>query len=121
MEQVAGGVVEEAVSGATQVPVECWEIPEANGLDRIHVFWMDVAPGKGYVTIICYGSAWTAYFGAMSGMTIREFFAMADAGYLTSAMGTARTLRLAQGLQDYLCRIILAVKAAIAKAAGGAA
>lgn len=42
-----------------------------DGLDTITVFWRNWEPGKGEVTIYCYGSAWTAYFGAMAGNTIQ--------------------------------------------------
>ncbi len=51
----------------SEFSVACVEITGAPALDTIHVFWLDVAPGAGYVTIICYGQAWTAYFGAVLG------------------------------------------------------
>lgn len=92
------------------VPVECWKIAEGNGLDEIHVFWMDVATGKGYVTVICYGQAWTAYFGGMGGMTIREFFAGCDTGYLVTKMGITPALKQSKKNDVYLGRIIDAVK-----------
>lgn len=94
----------------------CWKITDAKALDPIHVFWLDVAPGAGYVTIICYGLAWTAYFGAMDGRTIREFFADCDTGYLLSALGI-RPMHLKNNKRNeaYLGRIIDAVKEAVKK------
>lgn len=95
------------------VPVECWKIAEGNGLDEIHVFWMDVAPGKGYVTIICYGDAWTAYFGGMGNGTIREFFASCDTVYMVTKMGITMDLKQRKRDHAYLGRIIDAVKGAL--------
>ena len=101
------------------VPSECWEIPEANGLDRIHVFWMDVAPRKGYVTIICYGQAWTAYFGGMGDLTIREFFARCDTGYMVTKMGITPALKQSKKNDAYLSRIIDAVRQSVRSVEAG--
>lgn len=97
----------------TPVEVECWKIPASNGLDEIHGFWMDVAPGKGYVTIICYGQAWTSYFGGMGDRTIREFFAECDTGYMVTKMGITPHLKQRKCDHAYLGRIIDAVRAAV--------
>ena len=94
----------------TRVPVEAVQIT-AEGFDRIHVFWMNVRPGQGYVTIICYGCAWTAYFGGMSGQTIEQFFAKADVPYLVNKMGCTPTLKQGQKQDAYLAKIIAAVQA----------
>lgn len=96
--------------------VETMQIDGAPKLDRIHVFWLNVQPGVGYVTIICYGSAWTAYFGAMSEMSIQQFFARADPDYLVTNMH-APTLKEGKRHEDYLLRIVLAVKDALRQAA----
>lgn len=95
------------------VPVECQRIYNIPGLDMIHAFWMDVAPGAGYVTVICYGQAWTAYFGAMSGRTIRGFFADCDTDYMVSAMGIRPMLKKSKRNEAYLGTIIDAVKLAL--------
>lgn len=88
------------------------EITDVPGLDTIHVFWQNVEPGKGYVTIICYGSAWTAYFGGMSGKTIQQFFASVDVSYLVNKMGITSTFKA--GRDAYLGKIIKAVQEALA-------
>jgi hypothetical protein len=95
----------------TTVATEAVRITDVAGLDSIHVFWVDVEPGKGYVTIICYGAAWTAYFGAMGGKTIRQFFAMADTDYTVSKMGIGPHLKQTKRDDAYLSKIIDAVKA----------
>lgn len=93
-------------------PVNCNAavISQVDGLDTIHVFWVNVEPGQGYVTIICWGCAWTAYFGGMSALTIEEFFLSADVPYLVSKMGFSRVLAGRKKDLDYLARIIKAVK-----------
>lgn len=82
---------------------------EAPGLDPIHVFWMNIKPCEGYVTVICYGSAWTAYFGAMSSGTIQEFFARVDVDYMVTKM-QAPTLKDGKKHEAYLGRIVKAVQ-----------
>lgn len=92
---------------------ECWEIPASGPLDTIHVFWLDVAEWAGHVTIICWGQAWTAYFGGMGGQTIKEFFGTCDVGYLVSKMGITPALKQSKKNDAYLARIIGAVKASL--------
>jgi hypothetical protein len=80
--------------------------------DAIEVVWRNYVPGKGRVTIICYGCAWTSYFNAMSGLSIQEFFARCDVGYLVNKLGTEPSLKVGKLHDDYLGRIIKAVQAA---------
>lgn len=94
----------------TPVVAEVFAIDDAKGLDRIHAFWIDIEPGSGYVTIICYGAAWTAYFGGMSGKTIREFFATCDTDYLLRKLGIGPHLKSTKRDDAYLTKIIEAVK-----------
>lgn len=100
--------------------VECWNIDGAPGLDPIHIFWMNVDPGKGSVTIICYGCAWTAYFGAMGNdRTIQQFFADADTSYMHNEMGIRPMhLKHSKRNESYLRRIIDAVKESLALSQG---
>lgn len=94
----------------TSIAVECSVITGAPALDRLHVFWIDVAPGSGYVTITCYGQAWTAYFGAMGGKTIKEFFVGCDTGYMVTKMGITPILKQSKRNDAYLGRIIDVVR-----------
>jgi hypothetical protein len=99
--------------------IQVTDIPEADGLDHIIVYWHDVAPGKGHVTIICWGCAWTSYFGGMGKHNIQSFFASADVGYLVGKMGSTQWLKASKKHDLYLGKVIGAVQASI-KAAGGA-
>jgi len=83
-------------------------------LDPITVFWQDFEPGRGAVTITCWGNAWTCYFGAM-GMTIGEFVAMADIGYLISKLARYQNLKDRKREEKCLTRIVVAIKASLAK------
>lgn len=94
------------------MPCTCQRI-DTPGLDPIHVFWLDVAPSAGYVTIICFGQAWTAYFGAMNGKAIREFFADCDVNYMVTKMGITPALKQGKREHAYLGRIIGAVRVAL--------
>lgn len=54
------------------------------GLDPITVFIENYQPGQGRITVRCWGTAWTSYWGAMSDKSVEEFVASADIGYLVS-------------------------------------
>ncbi len=101
-----------------QLPVIAHRIPPADSLDEIHVFWCDFESCKGSVTITCWGNAWTAYFGGMSGMTIREFFENAGVDYLVSKLGISRVLARSKKNDKYLGRIIDRVKAHLVQERG---
>lgn len=51
-------------------------------LDPIEVLVDDYEPGKGKITITCYGKAWTASWFAMSDQTISQFFRRCGNDYL---------------------------------------
>ena len=93
--------------------VEAIEITDAPSLDTISVYWTNYAPNRGSVTICCYGSAWTAYFGAMNERSIQKFFADADTGYLVNKLGITPQLKQAKANLVYLARIVNAVKAVL--------
>lgn len=101
----------------TQSKCEVLEIPEADGLDAVVVYWRNFQPGKGSVVLTCWGSAWACYFGGMGAESIQEFFASADTPYLVSKMGFTRHLIQTKRNAAYLARVIDAVK----KSLGGAA
>jgi hypothetical protein len=90
--------------------VEAVVIKDIQGLDPIHVYWVDVVPGVGYCTITCYGAAWTCYFGAMGGRSIKQFFAAADVSYLANAMSHKPHLKEQMKHLVYLKKIVQAVK-----------
>lgn len=93
--------------------VELLEIPEPPDLDSIRVYWHNIAPGKGYVTITCYGCAWNSWFGGMGGMTIQEFFKSAGVDYLVARLGSTQWIKASKQHDKYFTRIVKAVKAAL--------
>lgn len=94
----------------TKEQIEAVTIPAEGSLDIITVFWQDFGVGQGNVTIICWGAAWTCYFGGMGGNTIREFFSNADVGYLVNKLGNTQWLKASKKHDAYLGRLIVAVK-----------
>jgi hypothetical protein len=93
--------------------VEAIQIVGGEALDPIHVFWVNSGPGQGYATVICYGSAWTVYFGGMGDRTIQQFFAEADTEYLVGKLHSP-ILKEGKKYDAYLTRIVCAIKTAIA-------
>ena len=85
-------------------------------LDRIKVIWEDFELGKGQLTIVCWGLAWTGFWGSMGG-EIRQFVPAMDAGYIASKMDGREqrpTLKRYQKNGDaYLIKIITVVQQAL--------
>lgn len=90
--------------------VEAVTVTEIPALDPIQVFWVDFNPGQGQVTINCYGEAWTAYWGAMGGRNVKQFFKECDLDYLTNRLLGAQFQKHTSGHKTYLARIIKAIK-----------
>lgn len=86
------------------------------GLDPVRVITENGDDGnQGMVTITCYGRAWTAYWGAMSSRSVREFFVSCDADYLVGCLVRGMTptaKRFVASDEAYLARIVEAVKQA---------
>lgn len=62
-------------------------IEGAPNLDPITVTIEDYEPGKGKLTVECYGKSWTAYWGAMgSGSTVAEFIGSMDSDYVANCL-----------------------------------
>jgi len=97
----------------TEVTADVMLIQDVAGLDPIHAIWINVGPGIGYVTLMCFGCAWTAYFGAMNGRTIQAFFASVDVDYMVNAMSYRSTLKVGKRYEAYLARIVKAVQEAL--------
>lgn len=60
------------------------DIMQSHRLDPIRVTLDDIEPGRGRITVECYGRAWASYWGAMGDQGIAQFFAGCDNHYLIS-------------------------------------
>lgn len=85
-------------------------VPHSDGLDEIRVYFEDVGAGRGYITMICWGAGWTAYFGGMGEDTIRMFVERVGADYLVNKMGNGSHLKQRKVDDNYLRKIVEAVK-----------
>ena len=61
-------------------------ISELERIDGISVITKDYKPGVGEITIKSYNKIWNAYWGAMSGKTVSQFFRSCDNDYLIKNM-----------------------------------
>ncbi len=75
-------------------------------LDEITIYFDDLSFGRAYITVHCYGTSWTCYFGAMND-DAETFFKRCDAGYLTGKL--SRTDEPKKTFA-YLARIVNAIK-----------
>lgn len=101
---------------------EIFTIHDVPRLDAITVILQDFGNNAGQLTVICYGRAWTAFWGSMGG-TLREFLSQVNAGYVTGKMCLPCGLILKKQEKreaEYLMRIIGAVLAAIKPGAADA-
>ena len=80
-------------------------------LDRITVYWHDYSDLQGMVTIVCFGSSWTAYFGSMPADDIQGFFAMANTDYLVAKLLDCKWQKEQPRHKKYLARVVTAIKA----------
>lgn len=91
------------------------EISNAEGLDRIRVFFEDDEAGGGRVIITCWNLAWCNRWDA-PGMPIAKFFEKADTDYLVNSLKARDFVSNQRRMNDqdqYLKRIVLAIKRAL--------
>ena len=93
-----------------RVTVDVLRIPRPASLDPIIVYFEDSAPGKGRITITCYGDAWTGAWGAMGDRTVRQFVAGVDPDYLAGSLLELR--KASDHFRKYTARVAAAVIAA---------
>jgi hypothetical protein len=56
-------------------------------LDPVTAFLRDFEPGRGELTLVCYGRAWTIYWGSMgNGADLRSFILHAWTGYIVGKL-----------------------------------
>jgi len=59
-----------------------------DGLDPITVFLEDFGNSCGRITFVCWGKAWSGFWGAMGGRTITKFFLDSGEHYLAQNIDT---------------------------------
>ncbi|NNG62462.1 hypothetical protein HKD51_12905 [Pseudomonas fragi] len=85
-------------------------ITGAQNLDPITVFLEDLAPGKGKITVSCWGKSWTAYWGGIwDGLNIGQFFCELNTSYIIGYFDQAMSSRQFSGeaLANKAQRIVL--------------
>jgi hypothetical protein len=92
--------------------LDSFVISGAHALDPILVALQDFGGGKGRIVVECYGQAWSAYWGAMSGQSLRAFIVGAEPDYIANRMWPAKQRR-AEADYAYLLRIVAAVQDAL--------
>jgi len=94
-------------------------IVRAAGLDPITVYLRDYAPGRGTITITCYGCAWTTGWGAMGANTVAQFVMTGHVEYLLGCFLNrqypALSKRARPDEERYLAKVIVAVQGALAR------
>ena len=91
------------------------DVTDAPGLDRIKIIAEDYGQGRGQLAIICWGRAWSAYWGGM-GSDITRFVLAMDAEYIAENLVRGQVEGLKRNRSHemkYLVRIVEAVKQAM--------
>ena len=83
-------------------------------LDHVTAFLEDFEPGRGQLTLVCWGRAWPQFWGAMGdGCSLAEFLTSASTGYLVDKLMLPRDVMLksAERLEErWLTQIVEALK-----------
>jgi hypothetical protein len=87
-------------------------------LDPVTAFLEDFEPGRGQLTLVCWGRAWTHFWGAMgNGSSLRQFLLTASTGYIVGKLMLPRDVilkREERREERWLTQIVEALKAEIA-------
>lgn len=91
------------------------EVPAQRGLDPLTIYAHNLGDGRGKLTVCCFGSAWTAYWGAMGCDDVREFAAACNTGYLHDSLiwGLNQLSKPTVSNKAYLMKVTVAVHAAL--------
>lgn len=94
-----------------KVEAETFTIFDAPKLDPVTVILQDMG-GSGRLIIECFGSAWSGYWGAIGGCTLKEFLSGCHPEYLAGKMYPTDR-RLPKHEKAYLLRIMEDVHSAL--------
>ena len=89
--------------------VEQVTITGAERLDTVHATLEDISPGKGRITIECYGEAWSASWGGMGAdRTVAQFFCSCNDDYLAGNLSSLEASIVDEDeIKNSLRRIVL--------------
>jgi len=92
------------------VTIEKITVPAKPGLDPVYVYLEDLGPSEGRVTLICYATAWTSWWGGIGkDRLIKDFFIDVGVDYLHSNFGRGNEYKRDQRSLAYLRRVIQSV------------
>lgn len=98
--------------------IEKIKVPAQPGLDPVYVYLEDLGPSEGRVTLICYATAWTAWWGGIGkDSTIKEFFLNCGVDYLHGNFGRGDEYKRGKRELGYLKKVIQAAQDHISKEA----
>lgn len=90
-------------------------------LDPVTAFLEDFEPGRGQLTLVCWGRAWTHFWGAMgNGATVAKFCARASTGYIVNKLMLPSDVllkRAERSEERWLTQIVEALKIEFSRAA----
>jgi hypothetical protein len=90
-------------------------------LDPVTAFLEDFEPGRGQLTLVCWGRAWTHFWGAMGdGVTLAEFVGQASTGYIVHKLMLPLDVMLKRAghrEERWLTQIVEALKIELNRAA----
>ena len=97
-----------------QVPARRYDAAAGlNDLDPVTVFFEDFGNARGQMTVVCWGRAWTHYWGNMGDKTVREFVLKASIGYLVGKLMLPYDVMLKRAEpreEKWLTQIVEAIK-----------
>lgn len=90
-------------------------IPAAPGLDPIDVYVERIRPGQSRITVRCFASSWTAYWGAHGqDKTVEQFVTECNVGYVVDnlmwGLGGQLLKAREKHMHAYLTRIVVAMQ-----------
>lgn len=69
-----------------KINVLAFTITGADRLDPVRVMIENIEPGRGLLTITCFGESWNAFWGSMAGDSVQGFIARVSNDYLVGCL-----------------------------------
>lgn len=63
-------------------------LSDLDRLDPVTIFLEDFSIGQGRITIVCYGKAWSSYWGGMGNRSLIEFVLSCDEHYIAKNLSS---------------------------------